>query len=311
MLPVLFLRGTGTLQIVYDVSAMTKLAKFLIERSPGHKVRRRLLPAAAAALALWGATAVARAEAGPQLALDYHVFAGGLHVLTYEAIVSVNTGAYKAKVQARTNGFVDSLFKFSLEAEAAGVEGAAGLVPRRFRVANRWRENPERWVEIIYSEGAVPDTKAEPPAADDDRDPIPEALLAGTLDPISAVLAVVAKVAQSGRCEVALPIFDGRRRYDLTAQHLGETELKTSDVAPFGGLATHCGLAFEMLGGGWKKKSKRWKEAGRPEVEVFLSRVLPNAPPLPVRVHAKNNFGALRIHLVAARSVKSVTQSAR
>ena len=125
------------------------------------------------------------------------------------------------------------------------------------------------------------------------------------------MLAVVAKVAQSGRCEVEVPIFDGRRRYNLTTQHLGETELVASDVAPFGGVATRCGLAFEMLGGGWKKKSRRWKEAGRPEIEVFLARVLPNAPPLPVRLHAKNNFGALRIHLVAARSVTSVTQSAR
>jgi len=279
--------------------------------SPAHSARKYLLSAAVAALALWGTTAAARAEAVPQLALDYHVFAGGLHVLTYETVVSLNSGAYKASVQARTNGFTDSLFKFSLEAEVAGNNGADGPMPRRFRVANRWRENPERWVEITYSEGGAPEAEAEPPATDDNRDPVPKHLLLGTLDPISAVLAVVAKVAQSGRCEVEVPIFDGRRRYDLSTQHLGETELKTSDVAPFGGMATHCGLAFEMLGGGWKKKSRRWREAGRPEVELFLARVLPNAPPLPVRVHAKNNLGALRIHLVAARSVTGVTQSAR
>lgn len=290
---------------------MTEPAEPLIDRSSGPNVRRCLLPAAFAVLALWGATAVARAEAVPQLVLDYHIYAGGLHVLTYEAVVSLDSGAYKASVQARTNGFVDRLFKFSLEAEVAGVEGVTGPMPRHFRVANRWRENPERWVEISYSEGAVPKAEAEPPATGDDRDPVSKDLLPGTLDPISAVLAVVAKVAQSGRCEVEVPIFDGRRRYNLTTQHLGETELVASDVAPFGGVATRCGLAFEMLGGGWKKKSRRWKEAGRPEIEVFLARVLPNAPPLPVRLHAKNNFGALRIHLVAARSVTSVTQSAR
>lgn len=282
-----------------------------IDRSPGRNVRRSLLRTAAVAFSLWSSIAVARAEAIPQLALDYHVFAGGLHVLTYEAVVSLNTGGYKASVQARTNGFIDRLFKFSLEAEVAGVEDATGPMPQRFRVANRWRENPERWVEITYTEDAIPEAKVEPPANGDNRDPVPDGLLLGTLDPISAVLAVVAKVAQSGRCEVEVPIYDGRRRYDLITQHLGEVELKASEVAPFGGMATRCGLAFEMLGGGWKKKSRRWKEAGRPEIEVFLAQVLPNAPPLPVRVHAKNNFGALRIHLVAARSLTGVTQSAR
>ncbi len=290
---------------------MTDSAAARIDRSPGQGARRHLFAVAVTALALWGSTQTARAEAVPQLALDYHVFAGGLHVLTYEALVSVNRGAYKARVQARTNGLIDRLFRFSLEAEVAGVNGAAGPLPRHFRVANRWRENPERWVEITYADGAVPAAEAEPPAGDDDRDPIPRELLRGTLDPISAVLAVVAEVARSGRCDVHVPIFDGRRRYDLTTQDLGKTELEASDLAPFGGTATRCGVAFEMLGGGWKKKSRRWREAGRPEVEVFLARVLPNAPSLPVRVHAKNNFGALRIHLVAARSVTSVTQSAR
>lgn len=290
---------------------MVEPANRLNVRPSGHKAGRCLLPTALAVAVLWGATAAARAEAVPQLALDYQVFAGGLHVLSYEAVVSLNTGTYKASVQARTNGFVDSLFKFSLEAEVAGVEGAAGPMPRSFHVANRWRENPERWVKITYTEGSIPKAEADPPAAGDDRDPVSKDLLRGTLDPISAVLAVVAKVAQSGRCEAEVSIYDGRRRYDLTTQHLGEIELKTSDIAPFGGLAVRCGLAFELLGGGWKKKSKRWKEAGRPEVEVFLVQVLPNAPPLPVRVHAKNNFGALRIHLVAARLVTGVTQSAR
>jgi hypothetical protein len=290
---------------------MTDSAAALIDRPPGQRVRRCLLSAALAAFALCGATSVARAEAVPQLALDYHVFAGGLHVLSYEAVVGLDPGAYKANVRARTNGWIDRLFKFSLEAEVAGVTGAAGLMPKSFRVANRWHENPERWVEITYPEGAAPETRAEPPAAEDDRDPVPEALRLGTLDPISAVLAVVSEVAESGRCELEVPIFDGRRRYNLLTRHLGETELKPSDVAPFGGPATRCGIAFEMLGGAWKKKSRRWKDAGRPEIEVFVARVLPGVPLVPVRVHAKNNFGALRIHLIAARPVTSVTQSAR
>ena len=98
----------------------------------------------------------------------------------------------------------------------------------------------------------------------------------------------------------------------MITEHLGEVDLKVSDLAPFGGPATRCGVMLEVLGGAWKKSGRRWREAGRPVVEVFVAPVLAGAPAVPVRIHAQNKLGALRIHLVSAErlaeAMSGVTQ---
>ena len=241
----------------------------------------------------------AAAAAGPKLALDYRVYFGGIHVLSYQARVSLGEAAYSAEVEARTAGFIERFFPFTLEAEAAGLSAGADLSPRRFWVANNWRENQRR-VEIDYPADGTPVALVVPSAEEDDRDPVPDDQRRGTLDPISAVLSIVAALARTGNCDAQVPVFDGRRRYDVITEHLGEVDLKVSDLAPFGGPATRCGVMLEVLGGAWKKSGRRWREAGRPVVEVFVAPVLAGAPAVPVRIHAQNKLGALRIHLVSA-----------
>lgn len=260
---------------------------------------------AAAALALCLLTGSVWAASGPKLALDYRVYFGGVHILSYQARVSLGADAYSAEVEAQTAGLIDRFFPFTLAAEAAGLTAGAALTPRRFQVANNWRDD-QRLVEIDYPDDGVPVALVVPSPEEDNRDPIPDALRRGTLDPISAVLSVVAALARTGDCAAQVPVFDGRRRYDLITEHLGETDLKVSDLAPFGGPAIRCGVMLEVLGGAWKKSGRRWREAGRPVVEVFVAPVLAGAPAVPVRLHAQNKLGALRIHLVSAERVDAI-----
>ncbi|MDH3791872.1 MAG: DUF3108 domain-containing protein, partial [Rhodospirillales bacterium] len=105
--------------------------------------------------------------------------------------------------------------------------------------------------------------------------------------------------ARSGSCKGEVAVFDGRRRYDVITHDLGETILEASDVAPYGGPAVRCGVTFRPIAGFWR--SARAKRSDDAQVEVFLAPMTPSTPPVPVRIHAKSAFGALRIHLVAAR----------
>jgi hypothetical protein len=113
------------------------------------------------------------------------------------------------------------------------------------------------------------------------------------------MLKLVRRLARSGSCEGEAAVFDGRRRYDVITQDLGRTTLEASDLAPYGGPAIRCGVTFRPIAGFWREaRAERSSDA---EVEVFLAPMARSTPPVPVRVHARNAFGALRIHLVAAR----------
>ncbi|MDH3475147.1 MAG: DUF3108 domain-containing protein [Rhodospirillales bacterium] len=240
----------------------------------------------------------ARAEAPTGLVLAYRVYAGGFHALSFRTEVSLGSESYAARLAARSDGLLDALLRFSLEAEVAGRALAGGLAPTRFRSANRWRESGERLVEISYAPDGLPEARVEPPAEQDERDPVPDGLRRGTLDPISAVLSLVRGLAEHGRCEAKARVFDGRRRFDLLASDLGEAELAPSPAAPFAGKATRCRIGFRPVSGFWK--DDRRADAGTREIEVYLARVVPGGPPVPVRLEAQNDFGALRIHLVSA-----------
>src|SRR5690606_23078870 len=95
-----------------------------------------------------------------------------------------------------------------------------------------------RRVRIGWRSGEIVLAEATPPPELDDRSPVPEALLAGTLDPLSAALRA-ALAAEAGRpCEGRLDIFDGRRRYAL---HF-EDRRQDAD-------ALRCRVRLERIGG--------------------------------------------------------------
>ncbi|MDH3912686.1 MAG: DUF3108 domain-containing protein [Rhodospirillales bacterium] len=255
------------------------------------------LAAAGAVLLLAGGAP--RAETPSALELEYKAYFGGMHALSFQARVGLGEADYRAQVRLGSDGLLAKLVDFSLDAEAAGVAGAGSLQPRRFNVSSQWRENTERLVEITYAEQGAASLRVEPPAEEDDRDEVPAALRRDTLDPISAVLNHVRRLARSGSCKGEVAVFDGRRRYDVITHDLGETVLEASDVAPYGGPAVRCGVTFRPIAGFWR--SARAKRSDDAQVEVFLAPMTPSTPPVPVRIHAKSAFGALRIHLVAAR----------
>jgi len=262
------------------------------------------LAAAGAVLLLAGGAA--RAEAPSALELEYKAYFGGMHAVSFQARIGLGDADYRARVRLRSDGLLAKLVDFSLDAEAAGLAGSGGLRPRQFQVASQWRDSTGRLVEISYAEDGAPALRVEPPAEDDDREEVPEALRWDTLDPISATLELVRQLARSGRCEGEVAVFDGRRRYNVVTHHMGETVLKASDVAPYGGPAVRCGVSFEPIAGFWRQTKRQQSDDAK--IEVFLAPMTAWTPPVPVRIHAKNSYGAVRIHLVAAQPADAALQ---
>ena len=182
-----------------------------------------------------------------------------------------------------------------LEGRAEGTRAEGGrLRPGAFATANLWGDNGKRWVRMAYSgpDGA-PEVTAEPAASNDDRAVVPAEARGGTRDPISAIYGLI--LGRGEVCAGTHEIFDGRRRYDVSAENLGPARVPDSSYAVYSGQATKCRIRIEKVTGFWDKyeSKRRYPDT----VDVWLARVGQDLPPLPVRIEADTLVGALRVHL--------------
>ncbi|HYE50954.1 MAG TPA: DUF3108 domain-containing protein [Azospirillaceae bacterium] len=263
-----------------------------------------------AALALPGA---ASAEPVP-LEADYTVHVGGVEVLRPKARVEMAQGRYRLALSAETEGMLGRFAAWKADIEAVGAL-ADGPLPRpeRYRSDSVWREQP-RLTVLDYAGGGAPRVTADPPP-EKEREPVPDALKPGTVDPMSATVAVLDALGDGRGCGGTLPVYDGRQRYDLVLTPLGTETLATSELAAYAGPAEACRLEFRPVAGRWKEQGRRDRDGDRPrqrqaETKVWFARAHEGGPPLPVRVEMSGFLGAVVIHLSRVAPATAEAQAA-
>lgn len=189
-------------------------------------LRRSLLAAAllAATVPLSGAAPLAP----PEVALRYRSDWGGLHTADMVLTAQKAPGAYDLRLHIRTRGAVGWLFGLDLVAESGG-RGDESLEPLRYQyhalspenenlVALRFDPDTGLGHRVTARKRTLPDGQW---AADrPDEAPLAAALRTGVFDPLSAFLAFgeeTRRAVAAGQTGFAVPVFDGRRRFDLAA----------------------------------------------------------------------------------------------
>ena len=203
-------------------------------------------------------------------------------------------------VDAATDGFIGSLVDARYRAESEGTTKDAMASPRRFQgVSGQDGDDDGKTVTLIYRDGAAPEVDFVP-AHETPSDPLPADMTMATVDPPSAMVTLMETLGTTGRCDATVKVFDGKRRYNLISRHAREIELKPTRYAPFSGPAVECRVGIERIAGFRQGRfAKRYPD----EITIYLASVIDRVPPVPVRLHAKNMFGSLRMHLVALRRV--------
>ncbi len=258
----------------------------------------RRTPPVALSLAAAALLAVAPARAGehPVLA-SYTAYFSGFTVMTLDASLGLEAERYRAVAQMRTAGL---LALFLRGEQTAAVEGrvdpatSLGLAPERYGLDGRWRDRVRR-IAMRWQDG-TPEVLALVPANDEERDPVPIDLQRGTVDAMSALVALLQRIARSGRCDGTVAVFDGRRRTDVTAQTEGEEELAPHRWSSYAGRALRCGFEGRQVAGFWREADP--VEARRPRGgTAWFARPAPGLPIVPVRIEAETSWGTVYIHL--------------
>lgn len=243
------------------------------------------------------ARAASAAERLPTVRLDYTIYAGGLEAMSLALRVRTDANGYLLQTRVRTIGFLSRVVPFVLEAATEGVHDGDALVPRSYATANRWRSKDIRRVDMQYRDGVVPDVTAVPEPEDDDRKRVPRDRRRETVDPLTAVFRLL--LSGPGTCRGQAAVFDGRRRYDMTAERVGKTAVDSGDYGIYRGEATQCRLGVETITGFWNdvEERKRYPEA----VKLWLGDAVEGGPPVPVRLEIDTDYVTVVGHLTQVR----------
>ena len=252
---------------------------------------RRTVIAALLLAALFCGPAISRTPA--RVRLDYAGFLVDAEVLYARVDVSLADGAgpYRLNLSTGLVGTLGQLYPFHLLASSQGRVAEPEPLPLRYSSEFTLFETRQTMTLTYGAHGVV--RLADDPPTEEGQIAKARGLLAGTIDPLSAALAVAQEVARTGRCQGELHVFDGARRYDLSLYpapdglpipRLG-VQVQATPIACDAALTLISGFPEDPVNSGMYPKTARFWLA-------------PNlAGPLPALLRLEADSGLGHIHL--------------
>ena len=261
---------------------------------------RRAGPTAALAGLLVLATPVpARAEQAVNA--TFAAYSHLINVLNLDASLDLRPGSYGIRVATHTAGPVRLFLHSDIETAVSGLFSGGAPHPARYTSTGEMG-GEARETLIEYSGGTPAVRTLVPPNSADDRDDIPVADTAGTVDTLSAMAFLMRQVTDTGRCEGSLTTFDGRRLAVLSARTEGEEVLDATSRSSFAGPALRCSFEGRQTGG-FKRDGDLAREKRPQHGTAWFARPVPGGPVLPVRITFENRIlGEATMYLTSAGS---------
>jgi hypothetical protein len=233
----------------------------------------------------------------PPLTLTYDLYSAGYPVLILEFQLNETEDSYRVAGLIRSTGIADFFMRYVLRTESEGTNGAEGLRPNLYMSDSHSRVRQRSARLQFRADGSIL-TSLAPPEDPSNTSPT-EQQIRGSFDPLAGILQAGHIVARLGHCVARIPIFDGRRRYDLVFSDEGIEHILRSDDYAYAGDARRCRIDMIKIAGFSTDPDSYGEKADR--ALVWLATPHPDAPPLPVRLEFTGALGPTKVWLVAVR----------
>ncbi|WP_374650116.1 DUF3108 domain-containing protein [Dongia sp.] len=258
-----------------------------------------LLGLAAGCLAL-SAGALSPARAARPVTLTYAGYMAGLPVFSFNTTVTLpagtvpGNGGYSIAADGQTAGNFRLLYPYAASINASGALKNQKAAPRQFRSVSQIMGRQEA-VTLTYGAGGKVGIDAQP-LTRQAQEAAAQGFADGTMDPASAIVAMVADFARTHRCQGTYKLFDGVRRYDLILAQGGFVDLNPMQQSYYDGSATECRAEPQLLQGfsAAARQSQFYPQAAR----LWLAPAVTGLPAIPVRIEAQNALGVMVLDLV-------------
>ena len=225
------------------------------------------------------------------LAVKHHftAFIGLFNASTAEFEYDLKPAAYAVRAIVRTYGTFGFLYPFEADYYTGGNIEGDFLETSAYRYTSKSRFN-QRSKVMIYDENGLPVYAVSSKNGKEKKKAIEACTDNKNTTNLQTVLAAIARQYQKmGFCDSKIPVFDGKRRFDVIFRDEGTEEIKANEYSPYAGKAAKCSMYIDKLGAEgddllWQLSSDRpvyfWilkdKQSGAP----FIARVKIDETPL-------------------------------
>jgi Protein of unknown function (DUF3108) len=225
--------------------------------------------------------------------LRFEVFGGpGLHFLTLSVRVDQSPDRYAIAVEAETRSLADLFLDLRSGIEVHGRIAADELVPQAMR-SETHRRGVDFYTRIDYRTDGTLAAQATPPPSWPVT-PVTAEEMRGTVDQLTAYLALARTLARHNSCALALAVFDGRRRYDLVFG-----DLASETLPGFAGPTRVCRMARHRIAGFRAEPgSTQQVDQGK----LWFARLVPGNLLIPLRIEFDSEFGTFTANLAELQS---------
>ena len=211
------------------------------------QLRRAAGHAAIIAILLAGLTGAAHAD--NRLAAHYVIKVAGVTIGQSELNASIGANQYTSAMKGQASGMLSILVSGEGSVSTQGSVADGRLVPASF-TSSTTQDKEKAAVKMTIANGDVKDLSAETSAPNEDRVAVTADHKKGIVDPLTALLIRVdgdGDLVAAQTCQRKLPVFDGRRRFDLTLSFKRIDQVKADKG--YTGPAVVCAIAFTPIAG--------------------------------------------------------------
>jgi Protein of unknown function (DUF3108) len=195
------------------------------------------------------AVALTSGQAGAQGSFEVDYTIAVARIPIGSAVMTGNIGAdeYVISMSGRTSGLARVLASGEGSMTTTGAVSANKLSPSRY-TSKSTADDDTLAVIMTFKDGNVQELEASEPPSGEDRVVLTMEHRRQVLDPLSTLLVPAGDSGVSeAACRRVLPVFDGRRRYDLSLSFKRVEQVKASKG--YAGPAAVCSVVFQPIAG--------------------------------------------------------------
>jgi hypothetical protein len=245
---------------------------------------------------VWGAGGETTDHTTPASTLDlsFDLFVGGIPLGKAAMTARFQGTDYKAISTLETAGIVNAFWQSKIEASSNGLVERGAVRPTLYASYSQNRKAERRQVSLRFGPDGPQSLYSDPPYPET-RYAVSEDQQKNTLDPLSAAIYLANSVnAENAKpCEAVAPVFDGRRRYDVSLRFVRKSEVRM-DNGLYRGPVSVCRVQYNQIAGYQQELIERGKKL--PEMFAWVTPVRSRTDPsrqymLPLRVWAETEYG--------------------
>jgi hypothetical protein len=244
--------------------------------------------------------------------MQHSVYVGGLFLGSINTEVKEDHGNYRISTSASSSKTFEWAFRWIAKAQSVGLIEPAKVAPFVHRHESAWNDNM-RTATMNYTDSGKVTVKTTGKQSTDPNkySPVDPASLTNSIDPMSAILQVTNQLEAGQKCNALVPVFDGRRRYDIKLTDSGEKLFKPSRYSVFQGEAIGCKIDI-VKKGGFKRDFDENVQLDQ-DLIIWAAAPVEGGRIVPVRMQVDTDFGRVELHLerYSDGPVKLVSKNSR